>query len=327
MNFTHFTAGKDDEGRRMDKLLRRFLTQESLSSLYKSLRKGLIKLNGKKCEGNSRVSEGDDIQIADFLLSLDEAGSKKNVEAEPVCEDWVLFRSEDLLILNKPYDIPVQPGSEEKALSEYVEADYEYFHQEKDSLSFKCGPLHRLDRKTTGIIVFSQSLKGAQWFSKSIHDHESKKTYLGLCQGNFSGSEDWIDNIEKNDDGKESFHKVSVGEKSGKEAVTHATALAHGKYNGTEVTLVQYVIETGRTHQIRSQTSFHGHPLLGDVAYGGKKIDSKITGQDFFLHAWQLDFPSERMEGLPKKIVCGISTKFKKMLNDSLINGDSCIKL
>ena len=68
MDFIHFTAGKDDSERRLDRVLRNFLSEEHLSSIYKSLRKGLIKVNGKKCDGNFRISQGDDIQIAVFLL-------------------------------------------------------------------------------------------------------------------------------------------------------------------------------------------------------------------------------------------------------------------
>lgn len=326
MDFKHFKAGTDDSGRRIDKILRRFLSEESLAQVYKSLRKGLIRVNGKKCDGNYRVSENDDIQIAQFLLSE----IKKEVPSgifSPLPEEIVIFRNNDFLILNKPYDISVQPGNGLKSLSEMVDEDYSFHHKNPDSLSFRCGPLHRLDRKTTGIIVFSQSLRGAQWFSESIKIHTSKKIYVGLCCGNLKASQCWEDSLKKNEN-ESAFKTVEVNApENGKQALTCVTPLGHGNYDGKAVTLVKFEIITGRTHQIRAQSAFHGFPLLGDTAYGGNPLDSKKTGQDFFLHAYRLEFPEDRMEGLPAVIECPVSDKFKKILSLSLINENFSVKI
>ena len=208
MTFTHFKAGKDDSARRLDRVLRNFLDAENLSSLYKSLRKGLIKVNGKKCEGNFRLTEGDDIQIADFLLK--ENSDKNNADSEKIAltvkspsfslEENTILKNEYILILNKAYDIQVQPSSSSKgrSLSEIVQEDYEKSHA-AFSLSFKTGPLHRLDRKTTGLIAFSQNLKGAQYFSETIKSHAIQKVYLALLEGNLQNEEIWEDFIEKNE--------------------------------------------------------------------------------------------------------------------------------
>lgn len=326
MEFQHFKAGTDDSGRRIDKILRRFLPEESLSQVYKSLRKGLIKVNGKKCDGNYRVSENDDIQVAQFLLSEKDLQFSPD-DFTPLSEDIVLFRNNDFLILNKPYDISVQPGNGLKSLSEMVEEDYAFHHENPDSLSFRCGPLHRLDRKTTGIIVFSQSLRGAQWFSESIKNHISKKTYVGLCCGNLESYQCWDDSVNKPET-ESSFKTVEINaSEDGKRALTYVYPLEHGIYDGKAVTLVKFVIVTGRTHQIRAQASFHGFPLLGDTAYGGSPLDLKKTGQSFFLHAYRLEFPDERPEGLADVIECPVSDKFKKILSLSLINENFSVKI
>lgn len=351
MDFAHFTAGKNDAGRRIDKILRRFLNEKSLSGLYKSLRKGLVKLNGKKCEPDTKVFENDDIQIAKFLLDElkdepEENDNKNNLIkkndlphgeaiARSLPDEMVLFRNEDLLILNKPYDICVQGGNGEISLSDLVQSDYDFYHQKTEFLSFKCGPLHRLDRKTSGIIVFSQSLKGARWFSDAIKAHKTRKIYLGICQGNLAENQDWKDEIIDNEklaiDNGAGFKTVKVVRKddilNSKTAITHAFPVAHGKFFGKEITLVKFEIETGRKHQIRSQSSFHGFPLLGDAAYGGEKIDSKKYGRDFFLHAYELDFPDYAEMNLPEKIICKIQDDFKNFLNFSLINENWSVKI
>lgn len=355
MNFVHFTAGKDDEGRRIDKIIRHFLDEKSLSSLYKSLRKGLIKLNGKRCSPDAKIFENDDIQIAEFLISNnnDIITNKNQNKAEikklpmPVDRNLIIFRNNDLLILNKPYDISVQGGNGKTSLSEMVEKDYEFYHNEKDSLSFKCGPLHRLDRKTSGIIVFSQSLKGAKWFSQAIKNHRTRKFYLGICEGKLAVKQTWEDEILDSEKQKAGFKTVKVIRKTlgngnvesnlqdSKTAVTHASPVSYGFFFGTEITIVKFEIETGRKHQIRAQSSFHGFPLLGDTAYGGKKIDSKKFSRDFFLHAYELDFPEDEIlrpsqndvnstqnDGkLPQKIICELPEDFKNFIHR--FNADS----
>lgn len=329
MNFTHFTAGKDDSERRLDRILRRFLNEENLSSIYKLLRKGLVKVNGKKANGNFRVSEGDDIQIADFLLSKTQFEGENSdktashAKQSPLSKDIIIFKNESILILNKPYDIPVQPSasSNGKSLAEIVQSDYELTHK-NTSLAFRTGPLHRLDRKTTGLIAFSQNLDGAKWFSEKIKSHEIQKVYLAILEGNLTQNAVWEDHIQKlevstksnctvpfaHDEG---FHTVSVNSSdAGKFAHTEVFPLSHARFNGKEVTLARILITTGRTHQIRSQCAYHGFPLLGDTAYGGTKIDSKKLGQDFFLHAAELYFPKDNPIGLPEKLCAPVPEFF-----------------
>lgn len=327
MDFTHFTAGKDDSDRRLDRILRRFLSEENLSSIYKLLRKGLVKVNGKKADGNFRVSEGDDIQIADVLLSSASSESEKQgaESASPLSKNIIIFKNESILILNKPYDIPVQPSSSKGAsLAEIVQKDYELTHQ-KNSLSFRTGPLHRLDRKTTGLIAFSQNLEGAKWFSEKIKTHEIRKIYLAILEGKLTEKCVWEDRIQKTESGKrkvendffenEGFHTVSVNSSDeGKFAHTEVEPVSYGVFNGKDVTLARVLITTGRTHQIRSQCAYHGFPLLGDTAYGGTKIDSKRFGQDFFLHAAELYFPKDNPLGLPEKIITEFPKSFTQII-------------
>lgn len=321
MEFIRFKTGKDDEGRRLDRIAKKLLSEENLSQLYKALRNGLIKVNEKKQKGEYRIQKGDEIKIASFLAENAVLADKKNQEKiTPLPEEWIVLRTRELLFLNKPYDLPVQKSKAgERALNVLVQEDYD-FQNIRKSLSFRTGPLHRLDRRTTGLIAFSQNLEGAQGFSKAIQEHRIKKTYLAIVEGALEQTETWTEKISRNEKDLNSskFHTVSVNSdsKNSKESNTTAIPIAYGKYKGIQVSLVKFIISTGRTHQIRATSAYHSHPLLGDTVYGARQISEK---QNLFLHSYSLEF-QENLFSLPKKIVCSPGENFVSVLKSALIN-------
>lgn len=332
MEFKDFTAGQNDDGRRLDKIVKNILPEANLSEIYKAIRKGLIKVNKKKSKAENHISSGDLISIADFLCKIDEdkevkndKTGDKNYKLPPLPP--VVFENEDLIILNKPYNMVVH--GKEDSLEKIVK---KYWEEKKsaDSLSFKPGPLHRIDKKTSGLTVFSKSLKGAQWFSKNIQDHSINKNYFAILQGHISSSCDFVDQIINNGDKDIGFYKVSAsssslsnldksknGASKDKTAISHIKVIARGKYKETPVTFVKINIETGRKHQIRAQSAFHGHPLLGDTTYGGSSL--KNEKQDFYLQASELIFQKNPLN-LPSCIKIDLSDAFKEMLNHCGIN-------
>ena len=321
MEFIRFETGKDDEGRRLDRIAKKLLSEENLSQLYKALGNGLIKVNEKKQKGEYRIQKGDEIKIASFLAENAVPADKKNQEKiTPLPEEWIVLRTRELLFLNKPYDLPVQKSKAgERALNVLVQEDYD-FQNIRKSLSFRTGPLHRLDRRTTGLIAFSQNLEGAQGFSKAIQEHRIKKTYLAIVEGALEQTETWTEKISRNEKDLNSskFHTVSVNSdsKNSKESNTTAIPIAYGKYKGIQVSLVKFIISTGRTHQIRATSAYHSHPLLGDTVYGARQISEK---QNLFLHSYSLEF-QENLFSLPKKIVCPLGENFVSVLKSALIN-------
>ena len=310
MDFLEFNAGIDDNDRRIDKVLRNFIKDVPLSSIYKYIRKNLIKINNKKTTQDYRVKTGDIISIAAFIINdfsenqSESNNLQKNEETTLKKDLEIVFQNEDILILNKPYDVLVH-GSD-NSLDKQVENYYKKINQNKSkSLSFTPGPLHRLDRKTTGLLSFSLSLNGARWFSENIKNHTIQKKYVSVVQNKLLHQEEWIDYIEKKSDKDNSkFHKVEVSKlkenDEQKKCITKITPVKYGKYKNKDITFVEIEIKTGRMHQIRAQASLHNHPLLGDTAYGGLKLED--FSQDFFLHAKELIFPSENPINLPKTV-------------------------
>lgn len=323
MEFKEFKAGKDDEGRRLDKVLKGILPENS-TNIFQLLRKGLIKVNAKKADASQKVNENDIIKIAAFILEEQNIKAETPQENQPKKENTnsnisfnkieKIFQNEHLLIINKPYNISCQPANGDMDLSTLIQKE---FSGNGTSLSFKPGALHRLDRNTTGLLCFSQSNHGAQWFTKNIKNHSIRKTYVGLAQGKMLHTQQWKEGIESEGERDKNFYKVKVNKwfRNDTVAITTATPLIRGKVNGKDVTLIQYNIETGRKHQIRAQSAFHNFPLLGDTIYGGKKIEE----QAFFLHAVCLEFPENEL-GIPRRIECPLNDKFKAFLKTNLIN-------
>lgn len=312
MDFKDFIAGVDDNQRRLDKVIRKFLDSSRLSEIYKLIRKGLIKVNKKKSSPEYRINTGDTISIASFLLDSE----KENIEISTPNLDiskYIIFENQHILILNKPYDVNIHGSDDslEKIVTTYYKSKYD-----NNSLSFTPGPLHRLDRKTTGLVAFSFSLEGAHWFTENIKNHKIKKIYAGIIQGDLVNQEEWKDYITKNDD-ENYFATVTASSESDlnsteeKVAETLVTPILRGTYKNTKVTLAKFNIKTGRKHQIRSQSSLHKHPLLGDVAYNGIKINEE---QDFYLQAYELNIPENNL-GLPEKIKIDLNDNFVTILN------------
>lgn len=319
MDFLEFNAGIDDNDRRIDKVLRNFIKDVPLSSIYKYIRKNLIKINNKKTTQDYRVKTGDIISIASFIIndvtknqSEIKNNSHKNKNSTSQKDLEIIFQNDDILILNKPYDILVH-GSE-NSLDKEIEKYYKKINQNKSkSLSFTPGPLHRLDRKTTGLLSFSLSLNGARWFSENIKNHTIQKKYVSIIQNKLEHKEEWIDYIEKKSDKDNSkFHIVEVSKSKDndeqKKCITKITPVKYGKYKNTEITFVEIEIKTGRTHQIRAQASLHNHPLLGDTAYGGLKLEDFSC--DFFLHAKELHFPNDNPLKIPEIIIADLPESF-----------------
>lgn len=324
MNVINLSVGIDDEGRRLDRVLKKILPNHPLSFIYKSLRKKLITVNNKKATPEYLIKKNDILNIADFITTHLESATK----TAPIPKIETIFCNEDFQVINKKVGILTHGGGSTKkqknipfnSLDDIVKAVY----QRKNSLSFTPGPLHRLDKYTSGIIVFSQSLKGARQFSLALQQKKLTKTYLAIIEGHIDKKTQWTHHIDKkkqlHTNGKFITVKVySQPQEAGKFAQSVVMPLAQGMLeNKKPFSFVAITIETGRSHQIRAQASFQGHPLLGDTAYGGTKLEDSAISSPFFLHAFSLAHQNTEMINFPEYIQAPIPSDYQFFLKKHL---------
>jgi len=325
------TTAADDHGRRLDRVLRKALRDLPLSAIHRLLRKGAVLVDGKAAGADYRILAGQTITVDKMeVISKTVPGKKANISGGKTQEPEILFEGEELLVINKPAGIPVHGmrAANSKSCETLEELVRAYLEPKlPPSLSFRPGPLHRLDRYSSGIIVFSKNLEGARIFSALMRERRIKKYYLAPVEGVIEKDEIWEDALTRDHRQKKTFlREASQNEKPGPNEANRAqTALTKVSpiLGSRAYTLILAEIETGRTHQIRAQSAARGHPLLGDKKYGarsGKEIP--VSSGSFLLHAWRMEFPLG--VPLPVKIEAPLPERFRKTLEE--LFGESFLK-
>ncbi|MBQ4015103.1 MAG: RluA family pseudouridine synthase [Treponema sp.] len=279
MERTEWTLGENDAGRRLDRILRRVLKDSSQGAILSALRKGLVRLNGKKAQAGDMTKAGDLLSAASFLLGENSSDKNGSPKKAPRCPYPIVFQNENLLFIDKPAGTPTHgKGSVAETFAP----------QKTDSLAFVQAPLHRLDKGTSGLLAVSKSAAGARWFCKNIKDHSIKKFYWGITLGDLQKEEEWIDSLDT--------------ESGPKSARTIATPLKRGLLDGKKITLVRFQIFTGRKRQIRAQCAARGIPILGDKLFGGA-LDAPGMAKSggFYLRSMRMEFPQNEL-GIPEAI-------------------------
>jgi 23S rRNA pseudouridine955/2504/2580 synthase len=297
------TTGDNDKGRRLDRILRKALPDHPLPLLHRLLRQKKVLINGKPAKADDRLNAGDKISIP---LKVDK---KLPVLSRSLPSPNIIWQGNGLLAVNKPTGLSIH-GKD--SLDTMVRS----FLAEKlpPSLSFKPGPLHRLDKPSSGIAVFSASIEGAHLFSSALREQRVKKTYLAIVEGKVKKEETWEDFLVRDKYKKKTFVSQK-NSKDGKNAVTVIKPLESTPTQGKQYSLITAEIATGRTHQIRAQAAFHKHPLWGDRKYGSKEAGG------FFLHAWKMEFFENYIEApLPQEFCKKIEEILGKKLLQDLIS-------
>jgi len=275
-------TGENDRGRRLDRILRKALPEHPLPLLHRLLRQGKVLVDGKRAKAQDRLETGAKISIP--LKDVEKSSiSVERSLIERIPSPEVIWQDCGLLAVNKPAGLAVHGPADNQAPS--LDTIVRSFLAEKlpVSLSFRPGPLHRLDKPSSGIVIFSTSIEGARLFSSLMREGKVRKTYLAIVEGNVEKEEIWEDLLVRDKDKKKTFISKAVSG-GGKNAITKVKPLATASVKGTQYSLVTAEIATGRTHQIRAQAASRRYPLMGDRKYGGHGKDG------FFLHAWKLEF-------------------------------------
>ncbi|MFI3258061.1 MAG: RluA family pseudouridine synthase [Spirochaetales bacterium] len=325
MEYVELPAQKDDINRRFDRIVRKFFTKIPLSLLYKNMRNGLIRINHKKTRNDYQIQEGDILCIEKKFFEYTQNTEKPQpVHHSDNIDLEIIFSNEHICIINKPYGMKIHSSADNDVSAEKI-IRQKYLRQQerlpqKKSLSFMPGPMHRLDRNTTGLVAFSQSLQGAHYFGECMTKKNLQKTYIAVLSGHITKKLHLEHQIsESKPSNIRDFATVNIyrentqPDEKVKHAVTTITPLAQGFYRREEITLCCIDIETGRTHQIRAQSAHCGHPLLADTAYGYK---GRAT--QFLLHAGILLFPKNNPIGIPEKIIAPLPENFVNFIQKHL---------
>lgn len=286
-----FPVGSDDDGRRFDVVARKLLSALPLARLLKAIRQGDLRVNGHKAPPDRRLVAGEKLSVWAPLVQQKAPLKVSSRVLPPEFFSWILKESPDLLVFNKPSGLLVHPGDQRGqrplstalTLTEAVKLWWQ--DRSTNSLSFQPGPLHRLDRNTSGILVFSLTLRGARQFSEWMTEHRIQKTYFTLLNGELR--QETLCSLPLVRQDQERSTRVAdaqLGE-AGLTAQTRFIPLAHHR----GLTLAMVMIDGGRTHQIRAHAAALGYPLRGDTKYGAPQ-----AGQ-WWLHASSLTLPDDRL--------------------------------
>ena len=245
-----YSVEKNEAGLSVEWFLRKKGYSHHIITCLKRQEDGIL-LNGTRAYTSQTLKEGDSLRI-----HLREAESSDGILPRPVSFSLV-YEDEDLLVVDKPADVPVHPsiGNYENTLANGIAW---YYKEKGESIVFRC--INRLDRDTTGLTVLAKNALSGAILSRQMAERSIRRTYLALVQG-ITPKEGTIDAPIARKEG--SVILRTVDRERGERAVTHFRTLA--SFNGCS--LLELHLETGRTHQIRVHMSSIGHPLLGDTLY------------------------------------------------------------
>lgn len=264
--YEHFrvVADRGQQLMRIDKFLLDHLPDTSRNRLQQASRSGFLHVNGRPVKSNYRVKPHDVV-----TLLLDRPRYENLIEPEDIPLD-VVYEDNALMVINKPAGLVVHPGCGNytgtlvNAIAWHLRDNPQY-----DPNNPEVGLVHRIDKDTSGLLVVAKTPEAKTHLGWQFFNKTTRRRYNALVWGNFQEEGGRIEgNIGRHPKDRMQMAVFPPDSDIGKHAVTHYKVLERFGY----VTLVECVLETGRTHQIRAHMTHLGHPLFNDERYGGDRI-------------------------------------------------------
>ncbi len=260
--------------KKLNKVILERLPNINYPTFCKLLRKKDIKINGKRINKDMLVYENDKIEI--YL--------PKELEETKINLDKV-YEDENILVINKPAKIEVTGSN---SLTEIINKQY-------TNCEFKPQPCHRIDRNTTGLVLFAKNKEALEILLEKFKKHEIEKHYLALVYGIPNKKEERLEAYLFKDNKKSQVYISDIFKKGYQKIITRYTVLEKRKDN---TAVLDVEIETGRTHQIRAHLAHIGYPIIGDGKYGKNEINKQFGKKYQMLCSYKLKFHFQSESGI-----------------------------
>ena len=287
------TVDKNSDGQRADKFIKKILPLAPNSFIYKMFRKKDVKVNGVRIKEDTFVYEGDVMQL--FLYEDKVKEFQEEVSIEHLAVQFeVVYEDEHILVVNKPAGLILHEDDKEKknTLANQV---LSYLYQKgeydpKTSQGFIPGPVHRLDRNTSGLVIFGKTFSALKDLNEMVRlRHCIKKEYVTIVSGELKSDQHLVGYMKK-DEQKQLCFMVSKNTPGALTMETKYKVLRHNR----EFSYIEVELITGRTHQIRLHMASTNHPVIGDRKYGNfevnKMVKNKYGLNHQLLHAYRITF-------------------------------------
>ena len=278
-----FNISDNNEGTRLDLVLSAGLDDYSRSFIQKLFEGGLIQVNGEECREKKRKCK-----VGDVVTIQVPPPSKLEVTPENIPLD-IVYEDEDVLVVNKPAGMVVHPAPGNYS-GTLVNALMHHCGDQLSSINgvIRPGIVHRIDKDTSGLLMVAKNDRAHSSLSRQLSEHSITRKYNAIVYSNIREDEGTVDApIGRNPENRlknSVIREGAPGSAGARHAVTHYRVLERfGNF-----TLIEAVLETGRTHQIRVHMSYIKHPLLGDEFYGPSR--NKQGAKRQMLHARVLGF-------------------------------------
>lgn len=315
------SINKNDQNKRLDNFVKKYLNNAPLSLIYKLFRKKDIKVNNKpeKPEYITKLNDVITIYINDEKLN-----GFKEVKTSVSQNFTVIYEDDNVLIVNKPVNLLVHEGNNknEDNLSwqvlNYLIKNKSYEPEQENS--FVPALAHRIDRNTSGIVVFGKTSMALQELFKAFKKHEGmQKQYITLVAGKTEKKGRIDAPLIKDEQSK----LVNVDLKKGLRAISEYKTIKQFD----DCSLLEVNILTGRTHQIRAHLKFIDHPIIGDKKYGNINSDrlaKKYNLKNYILHAKRICFDNleNGLAYLNMKDFVAPLEEWQQKIIEKLIRGD-----
>jgi len=274
-------------GQRLDNYLVKQLKGVPKSHIYRIIRKGEVRVNKGRKKADYRLISEDIIRIPPIRTSTTVAVKPSDNLLETL-NNSILFEDKGLLIINKPHGMAVHGGSGVNiGIIEALKSQY------KEPIEL----VHRLDRATSGCLILAKKRSVLKALHEQLFNHQLEKRYIALVKNSWSKKRHTVDApIYQNS-------RNSVIDSKGKESLSHFHPLKNFQIDDYSASLVDVVIETGRTHQIRVHAKYAEHPLAQDNKYGDPNFDKLMKKKGLnrlFLHAKAITFTNPMTNEIQK---------------------------